>query len=134
MELTSSTRRSRPCGQIRLIVADDRERARRALCALLDTCPDLVVVGAAAGGAEVIELVAREQPDVVLMDLRMPVLDGVQATIRIKQSWPRVRVLVLSLAVEARDEALAAGADAFVAKGDPENVLLETIRKLARAR
>src|ERR671915_369150 len=123
LELTNPARRSRPRGQIRLIVADDRERARRALCALLGTCPDLVVVGTAAGGAEAIELVAREQPDVVLMDLRMPVLDGVQATIRIKQSWPRVRVLVLSLAVEARDEALAAGADAFVAKGDPENVL-----------
>jgi CheY-like chemotaxis protein len=67
------------------------------------------------------------------MDLRMPVVDGLRATARIRREWPRVRVLILSLAVEARAEALAAGADAFVAKGDPEDLLLEAIRNLARA-
>jgi DNA-binding NarL/FixJ family response regulator len=120
-------------GRIRLVLADDRERTRRALRALLGAYSDLEVVGDAAEGARVIELVAREQPDVVIMDLRMPVVDGLQATVRIKQRWPRVRVLILSLAAEARDEALAVGADAFVVKGDPEDILLTTIRDLARA-
>jgi DNA-binding NarL/FixJ family response regulator len=134
LEPLRSARYNTPHRRIGLVLADDRERSRRVLCALLGTCPDLLVVGEAADGFELIGLVAREQPDVVLMDLRMPVLDGLQATLRIKDRWPHVRVLVLSLAVEAREEALAAGADAFVAKGDPEDALLQTIRRLAGAR
>jgi DNA-binding NarL/FixJ family response regulator len=126
------SRDSRLDRPIRLVLADDGNRTRRALCALLATCPDLEVVGEAADGSEALELVARERPDVVVMDLRMPVLDGLQATGRIKRTWPRVRVILLSLAVEAREEALAAGADAFVAKGDPEDALLGAIRGLAR--
>ena len=132
MESIELHRHVRPDGRTRLVIADDRERARRALLALLGTCPDLTVVGEAADGAEAIELVAREQLDVVVLDLRMPVVDGVCATARIKQSWPRVRVVVLSLAVESRADALAAGADAFVAKGDPEDALLAAIRGLPR--
>jgi DNA-binding NarL/FixJ family response regulator len=134
LEPTAPTQPGRLDGRIRLVLADDRERSRRAVRALLGTCPDLWVVGEAANGAEAIEVVAREQPDVAIMDLRMPLVDGLQATARIRREWPRVRVLILSLAVEARAEALAAGADAFVAKGDPEDLLLETIRDLARAR
>jgi DNA-binding NarL/FixJ family response regulator len=110
---------------------DDGERTRRALRALFATCPDLEVVGEAADGSEALGVVARERPDVAVVDLRMPVLDGLQATGQIKQRWPSVRVLVLALDAEARDEALAAGADAFVAKGDPEDALLEAIRALA---
>ena len=128
MELILPPRPARPDGRTRLVIADDRERSRRALLALLGTRPDLVVVGEAADGAETIALVAREQPDVVVLDLRMPVMDGVRATARIKDRWPRVRVVVLSLAVGSRAEALAAGADAFVAKGDPEDQLLAAIR------
>ena len=133
MDPMRSTQGSPPDDRIRIVVADDRKRSRRALRALLGTCSDLLVVADAADGAEAIGLVARERPDVVLMDLRMPVLNGFQATARIKRDWPRVRVLVLSIAAEARDQALAAGADAFVAKGAPEDLLLDTIRTLARA-
>src|SRR5581483_11768154 len=99
------------------VVVDDRPRARHALRALLETCPDVVVVGEATDGAHALEVVALRRPDVVLMDLSMPVLDGFQSTARIKQRWPRVRVLALSVAADAREQALAAGADAFVAKG-----------------
>ena len=125
------TRDDRPGRRIRLVLVDDDERTRRALRALFATCPDLEVVGEAADGSEALGLVARERPDVAVMDLRLPVLDGLQATRRIKQRWPGVRVLVLTLDAEARDEALAAGADAFVAKGDPEDALLKAIRALA---
>jgi CheY-like chemotaxis protein len=65
------------------------------------------------------------------MDVRMPVLDGVQATAAIKQRWPQVRVLILSSAFERWDDARAAGADALLAKGDSENLLLRTIEQLA---
>jgi DNA-binding NarL/FixJ family response regulator len=122
-----------PDRRARLVVADDHARGRQALCALLDTCADLVVVGQAADGAQAIELVAHEQPDLVVLDLDMPILDGLQATIRIKKRWPGVRVLVLSVDTEAHGQALAAGADAFVAKGDPEDVLLETVHSLCAA-
>jgi DNA-binding NarL/FixJ family response regulator len=115
------------------VLVDDSERTRGALRALFATCPDLEVVGEAADGSEALGLVARERPDVAVMDLRLPILDGLRATGWIKQRWPRVRVLVLTLDAGARDEALAAGADAFVAKGDPEDALLEAIRALACA-
>jgi DNA-binding NarL/FixJ family response regulator len=124
------TQENRPGRRIRLALVDDSERTRRALRALFATCPDLEVVGEAADGSEALGLVARERPDVAVMDLRLTDLDGLQATGRIKQRWPRVRVLVLTLDAEARDEALAAGADAFVAKGDPEDALLKAIRDL----
>jgi DNA-binding NarL/FixJ family response regulator len=113
---------------LRLIVVDDRAHARRALRALLSTYADLVVVGEAADGAAAIELVAREQPEVVVMDLYMPVVNGLQAVARIKERWPQVRVIVLSAAAEAREHALAAGAYAFIAKDDPADALLATIR------
>jgi DNA-binding NarL/FixJ family response regulator len=124
---------ARPDGRARLVVADDHARSRQALCALLGTCADLVVVGEAADGAHAIELVAHEQPEIVVLDLDMPILDGLQATIRIKKRWPSVRVLVLSMDTDAHGHALNAGADAFVAKGDPEDVLLETVRSLCAA-
>jgi DNA-binding NarL/FixJ family response regulator len=122
----------RTAGQIRLVLADDRERTRRALRALLGTWPELLIVGEASDGAAAIELVARVQPDVVIMDLCMPVLDGLQATGPIKQRWPWVRVVILSVSADARAQALAAGADAFVAKGDPEDGLLGVVRGIAR--
>jgi DNA-binding NarL/FixJ family response regulator len=127
------TQNDRPGRRIRLALVDDGERTRRALRALFATCPDLEVVGEAADGAEALRLVARERPDVVIMDLRRPDVDGLQATRRIKRRWPRVRVLVLTLDAETRDEALGAGADAFVAKGDPADALLEAIRAMACA-
>jgi DNA-binding NarL/FixJ family response regulator len=132
LEPPRPTQHDRLDRRTRLVLADDGERTRRALRALLATCPDLEVVGEAADGSEAMELVARERPDVVIMDLRMPVVDGLQAMGQIKQRWPRVRILILSLAAEARDELLVAGADAFVAKGAPEDALLEAIRDLAR--
>lgn len=81
-------------------------------------------MGEAGDGSEAIQLVEECRPGVVLMDARMPVLDGVQATRRIKERWPRVRVVVLSMYLSYRDDALAAGADAFLVKGcQPEELI-----------
>jgi DNA-binding NarL/FixJ family response regulator len=67
------------------------------------------------------------QPDVVLMDVRMPEMDGLNATRRIKARWPQVSVVVLSMYLECRDEATAAGADAFASKGDAPDALLDIL-------
>ena len=113
---------------LRLLIADDRARTRRALRALLAAHPGFEVVGEAADGEEAIAGVERLRPDLVLLDVRMPRLDGVAATARIKARWPAVRVVAHSLAVERRGDALAAGADAFVPKGAPADELLAALR------
>jgi DNA-binding NarL/FixJ family response regulator len=113
---------------LRLVIADDRPRTRRAVQALLAAHTGFQVVGEASDGEEALAQVAELQPDLVLLDVRMPRLDGVAATVEIKARWPTVRVVVHSLAVGRRDEALAAGADAFVAKGGRPDELLQALR------
>jgi DNA-binding NarL/FixJ family response regulator len=80
---------------IRVLVADDHAAVRRGLCALLETEPEIHVVGAARNGSEAIHLAARTAPDVILMDLAMPGLGGLEAAQRIAAAQPHVRVLVL---------------------------------------
>ena len=113
---------------LRLLICDDRARTRRALRALLAAHPGFEVVGEAADGEEAIAGVERLRPDLVLLDVRMPRLDGIEATVRIKARWPAVRVVAHSLAVERRGDVLAAGADAFVPKGAPTDALLAALR------
>ena len=109
---------------IRVLIADDSARTRQGLRVLFATWPEITVVGEAADGQEAMRLVAESQPDVVLMDLHMPVLDGVQATQLIKQQWPAVIVVALTMYAVEQSAALAAGADAFVIKGSaPERLL-----------
>jgi DNA-binding NarL/FixJ family response regulator len=112
---------------LRLVIADDRPRTRRAVRALLAAHPGYAVVGEAGDGEEALACVGQLAPDVVLLDVRMPRLDGVATTARIKARWPAVRVVVHSLAVERRAEVLAAGADTFVPKGAPVAELLAAL-------
>jgi len=102
---------------IRVFIADNSARARDGLRALLATWPELKVVGEAVNGQEAVRQIAECRPDVVLMDLQMPVLDGVQATRLIKQQWPTMVVIVLTMYAAEQTAALAAGADAFLIKG-----------------
>ena len=113
---------------IRLLIADDRPRTRRAVRALLSAHTGFEVVGEASDGEEAVALVDRLAPDLVLIDLRMPRLDGIAAAALIKARRPAVRVVAHSLAAERRAEALAAGADAFVHKGAPADELLRALR------
>ena len=103
----------------RVLVVDDQRPTRKGLKALLAFSPELEWVGEAADGQEAVNLVAERRPNVVLMDIRMPVMDGLEATRRIKSERPEVRVIVLTLDAEYQAEALAAGADAFLVKGGP---------------
>jgi DNA-binding NarL/FixJ family response regulator len=117
---------------IRVVVADDQQLVRAGLCGIVETAADLTVVGAAADGAEAVELARRERPDVVLMDIRMPRTDGLAATRHITTSTP-VRVLILS--TFDLDEyvwaALHGGASGFLLKDAPPADLLSAIRVVA---
>lgn len=97
---------------LRVIVVDDQQIVREGLATILDMLPDVSVIGTACDGAEALEMVARRRPDVVLMDLHMPVLDGVNATRRILAEHPSSAVLILTTFAEDEDalEALRAGA------------------------
>jgi DNA-binding NarL/FixJ family response regulator len=111
----------------RLLIADDRARTRRALRAVLATQPAIELVGEVADGEEAIAAVERLRPDLVILDLRMPRLDGIAATRHIKSRWPEIRIIAHSVAEELRADVLAAGADAFVPKGAPVQELLEAL-------
>ena len=111
----------------RVLIADDRRPTRQGLRALLAFMPDVEWVGEAANGLDAVKLVADRQPDVVLMDVHMPVMDGLEATRRIKSQRPEVKVIILTMYAEYQDEALAAGADIFLIKGGPSEGLRSAI-------
>ncbi|HEX2922986.1 MAG TPA: response regulator transcription factor [Chloroflexota bacterium] len=113
--------------RIRVLIADDRPRSRSGLRALLATWPDIEVVGDAADGREAVRMVEERKPTAVLMDARMPFMDGLEATRQIKRHWPQVKVVVLTMYEGCRSGALAAGADAFLVKGCPPEELWEAI-------
>jgi DNA-binding NarL/FixJ family response regulator len=118
---------------IRVLLVDDHRLVRAGLQSLLATASDIEVVAEAADGAQAVELVAAHDPDVVLMDLSMPVLDGVAATRTIRAAQHRARVVVLSsFSEDARvRDAIAAGATGYVLKDCTPEELLAAIRSAA---
>jgi DNA-binding NarL/FixJ family response regulator len=116
-----------------VIVADDHPVVREGLRAILDAEADLDVVGEAGSGAEAVELAARLRPDVVLMDLRMPGMDGVEATGRIAAAGD-ARVLVVTTYDTDSDilRAVEAGATGYLLKDTPRRELAEAVRAAAR--
>ena len=120
---------------IRVLVADDQLLVRAGFRVLVDSASDLEVVGEAGNGAEAVELARSARPDVVLMDIRMPVLDGLEATRRIvaDELLAGVRVLVLTTFEldEYVFEALAAGASGFLLKNTDPMELLRAVRVVA---
>lgn len=112
---------------IRILIVDDHQRSRSGLRALLATSQEVEVVGEATNGQEAIRLVEAYQPDVVLMDVQMPVMDGLEASRQIKRRWPTVKVILLTVYNAHRAKALATGADIFLAKGCPMETLWAAI-------
>jgi DNA-binding NarL/FixJ family response regulator len=119
---------------IRIVIADDQALVRRGAALLLSMETDMEVVGEAANGVEAVDLVERLRPDVVLMDLHMPVKSGVLATREITKDHPQTQVLVLTTLHDDETvfEAVRAGAHAYLLKDADEGELLETIRALKR--
>ena len=117
---------------IRVVAADDQRVVREGLALLLSLLPGVEVAGTAADGNEALALVAQERPDVVLMDLRMPGLDGVAATRRLRAEHPSVKVIVLTTYADDQSVvgALQAGADGYLTKdagGDEIRQALERV-------
>jgi DNA-binding NarL/FixJ family response regulator len=105
--------------EIKVIIADDLRSTRRALRAVLSFEPRILILGESANGEDAIQLVGEKQPDLVLMDVHMPVLDGIKATQIIKSSWPAIKVVVYTVFPGYQEEAYRAGADYFLIKGGP---------------
>ena len=118
---------------IRVIIVDDQELIRAGFRVLLDSADDIEVVGEAATGDEALELVAREAPDVALMDIRMPGMDGLEATEQLAAQGVPVRILILTTfdLDEYVHRALRAGASGFLLKDTSPADLLEAIRVVA---
>lgn len=111
----------------RVFIVDDQPSALRGLKAILAFYPEILVVGQAVNGQEAVWLIAQQQPDVVVMDLQMPVMDGVEATRQIKEQWPAIKVIVLTVQATRRAEAFDAGADHFLLKGNGPEALQQAI-------
>lgn len=114
---------------VRILIVDDQQHARRSLKALLATTFQLVNTCEAVNGIEATQCVEECKPDIVLMDAQMPEMDGIEATRIIKANSPLTSVIVLSMYTEYQAAALAAGADAFISKGEPPEHLLEALAK-----
>jgi len=120
---------------LRVVVVDDQELVRAGFVALLSSAPDLEVVGEAGQGEEAVRVVREMRPDVVLMDVRMPVLDGIEATRRITTEPSCAHTRVIALTTFGMDEyvfgALRAGAVGFLLKDTPPVELLRAVRAAA---
>lgn len=115
---------------IRILIADDHPVVRTGIQGMLANQDDFLVIGEANNGEEAVQLVAERRPDIVLMDLRMPVLDGVQAMQRIHEQHPDVHVLILTTYDTDKDiiSAIEAGAAGYLLKDSPREVLYHAIR------
>src|SRR6266481_1936860 len=120
--------------QIRVLLADDHKLVRAGIRSLLERLPELEVVAEASDGREAIRLVEQNKPQIVLMDLAMPELNGLEATRHLTRTFPEVRVLVLSIYADEEHvyQALRAGAAGYLLKGAATEELELAIRSVAR--
>jgi DNA-binding NarL/FixJ family response regulator len=119
---------------IRVVVVDDEALIREGLVTILELMPEIEVAGTAANGAEALQLIAETSPDVVLMDLRMPVLDGIEATRRVREEHPETRVVVLSTHADDTSilSAIEAGARGYLTKHSGGKEIRRAIETVAR--
>lgn len=113
----------------RILIVDDKEDVRRGLGTALTLSDDIEILGEATNGLEAIRLVEILQPDVVLLDLEMPIMNGYDAVSALKSLSPSCRVIVLTVHdyTAARQKAFQAGADSFIVKGSPVEQLIQVI-------
>ena len=114
---------------MRVVLADDHEVVRKGIRAIVNGHPPWTVCGEAENGQQAIDLVLELKPDLVVLDLSMPVMNGLQATKRIRQLAPTTKILILSMhdSPQAERDALAAGADAFLTKTASPDTLIQAV-------
>jgi DNA-binding NarL/FixJ family response regulator len=115
---------------IRVLIVDNQRRARRSMRALLATWPAVAEIREAENGRDVLGLTGEWQPDVIVIDVRTPEVNGLEVTRLVKARSPQVRVIALAVDPDCRASALAAGADAFVCKCEPPEQLLKTLSEI----
>ncbi len=119
---------------VRVLIVDDHDIVRAGIRMLLDAQPDMAVIGEASNGKEAVEMVSSMEPDVVLMDISMPGMTGIEATRAIKQTNSRVEIVGLTMHAEDRYffQLLQAGASGYVVKGAAPHELLDAVRAASR--
>jgi two-component system nitrate/nitrite response regulator NarL len=117
---------------LRILIADDHETVRKGVCAILTAHENIQVCGEAANGEEAVQMAFELKPDLIVLDLSMPVLDGFSAAKQIRKVLPSVPILILSMQNGQRvaREAQLAGAQGFISKSEAGQVLLEAISAL----
>jgi DNA-binding NarL/FixJ family response regulator len=125
---------AKPVDRIRVMLADDHALFRKGVASLLSACPDIEVVGEAENGAEAVARVAELMPDLILMDIQMPELNGLEATRRIKAEHPYVKIVMLTIAEEDRSlfDAIKAGAQGYLLKKMEPEEFLSMLRGISR--
>jgi DNA-binding NarL/FixJ family response regulator len=119
---------------LRVLVADDQEEVRRGICSLIDAAPELEVCGEASNGEEAVEKTVELHPDLVILDITMPVMNGLDAAKMIRTCSPGTPILIVSIH-EIRaliEEARHIGVDGYVAKSQVSEILIDAIRKVIR--
>ena len=114
------------------MVVEDSSRARSALAAFMSLQVGVQITAEASNGLEAISKIKNSPPDIVLMDMQMPVMDGLEATKIIKKRWPGVKVIALTMYQNYQSKALSAGADAFLVKGCSVKELISTVQGLTQ--
>ncbi len=117
---------------IKVLIVDDSAAVRDALRSILTHHADFKIVGEAADGMDAIEKAGNLKPDIILIDTQMPGIDGVETTRRMKNRFPKIKILLLAVHASHLREAIAAGADGYLMKDVERKKMLKTIRDLAR--
>ena len=119
-------------GKIKILIVDDMAPVRQGLRTILELSDDFEIIGEARNGLEAIRAAEQLEPEVILMDLEMPVLGGLEATRRIKEQYPEIGVVILTIhgSDEVREQATRVGWDAFVEKETPTEDLFAAIREV----
>jgi len=118
---------------VKIMVVEDNSRARSALAAYLSLQVGIRITAEASNGLEAIGKVKTCPPDIILMDMQMPVMDGVEATKIIKKNWPHIKIVALTMYANYELEALSAGADAFLVKGCSVSEMISAIGAMSRS-
>jgi len=120
--------------KITIIIADDHDLVRQGLEAIIGNEPDFEILGTCSSGVQAIEMVAREQPDIMVMDIIMPGLNGIDAAVKIKSKFPEVRILMLSMEVSSKyiKTAFQSNIEGYIPKNADVSVLVEAIRTICK--